>query len=457
MAELPRRIHHHTQALCPQCREKVPARVVEVGDKVYLEKFCRTHGENRALISSDIEWYRNSLNYVKPRQHPLDGAVKEYRGCPESCGSCPEHQQHTCLPVVEITTHCNLSCPVCLKDLQNKEWMSREDFAGIIDNLIHCEGRIDVLNLSGGEPTIHPELIDFLHLAREKGIVQSTVSTNGLQFLKKPAFRRAFKETGAIAALQFDGFRADTYTRLRGSDLSREKLEIISLLEEEDIPYSLVATVARGVNDEEVTDIVDYFFESRAMSLMLQPVSLTGEARQFGDDYKLTIPDLVRDIERSQFVTAGDFNPLPCSHYSCFALAYYLVLGEGRFLSMKEFLGIDEYLNVIANKTLPGLDSAGFESIRNRLYDVWSLCDADSLSEQALKRIQQVLREVSSEKLTPQMAFAIGARSMKAIFIHEFMDVATLDFARLIKCCNPYPQPDGRLVPICAQNVFFQE
>ena len=457
MADSNKRIHHHTQALCPECRAKVQARVVEIDDKVYLEKFCPSHGESRALISSDVAWYRSSLSYVKPRQRPLDIAEETFHGCPDSCGSCPEHQQHTCLPVIEITSHCDLSCPVCLKNLDQTEWMSRQDFEAILDNLIHCEGRIDVLNLSGGEPTLHPELIDFLHLARDKGVVQSTVSTHGLQFLKKPDFRRAFKETGAIAALQFDGLRAATYERLRGSDLSAEKLEIISLLEAEEIPYSLVATIARGVNEDEVTTIVDHFFASKAVSLMLQPISLTGEARQFGEDHKLTIPDLVHAIERSGFVTPGDFNPLPCSHFSCFALAYYFVLGDGRFLSMKEFLGADEYLDVIANKTLPGLDSAGFESIRNRLYDVWSLCDADSLGEQALKRIQQVLREVSSEKLTPQLAFAIGARSMKAIFIHDFMDVTNLDFARLIKCCNPYPQSDGRLVPMCAQNVFFQD
>jgi uncharacterized radical SAM superfamily Fe-S cluster-containing enzyme len=437
--------------------EKVQARVVEMDDKVYLEKFCPSHGESRGLISSDVDWYRASLNYVKPRQFPYHNGVEAFRGCPESCGSCPEHQQHTCLPVIEITTHCNLSCPVCLKNLDDKKWMSRKVFEEIVDNLIRCEGRIDVLNLSGGEPTLHPELIDFLHLAREKGVVQSTVSTNGLQLLKKPAFRHAFKETGAIAALQFDGFLPSTYEQLRGRDLSREKLETISLLEAEAIPYSLVATVARGVNEEEVTDVVDYFFSSRAISLMLQPISLTGEAQRFDDDCKLTIPDLVHAIERSQYVTPGDFNPLPCSHFSCFALAYYFVLGEGRFLSMKEFLGDDIYLDVIANKTLPGLDSTGFESIRNRLYDVWSLCDADSLGEQALKRIQQVLREVSAEKMTPQRAIAIGARSMKAIFIHDFMDLSNLDFARLIKCCNPYPQSDGRLVPMCAQNIFFQD
>ena len=452
-----KKIYHHTQALCPQCRAKVVARVVEEDDKVYLEKFCPAHGESRALISSDAKWYRNSLRYVKPRQLPLDSAVREFRGCPESCGSCPEHQQHTCLPVIEITTQCNLSCPVCLKHLDQGYRMSREEFAGIVDTLLRCEGRIDVLNLSGGEPTVHPELIDFLHLTRDKGVVQATVSTNGLAFLKKPAFRQAFKETGAIAALQFDGFRASTYERLRGRDLSVEKREIIGLLEAEDIPYSLIATVAKGVNDDEITAIVDYFFASQAVSLMVQPISLTGEAQRFCDEHKLTIPDVVHAIEKSSRVKPGDFNPLPCSHFSCFALAYYFILGDGQFMSMKDFLGAEEYLDVIANKTLPGLDDAGFESIRNRLYDVWSLADADSLGEQVLKRIQQVLREVTAEKLTPQKAFAIGARSMKAIFIHDFMDAGNLDFARLIKCCNPYPQTDGRLVPMCAQNIFFQE
>ena len=458
--ETVQRIFNHTQALCPVCKTKVQARVIEQEGQVFLEKSCPQHGITRALISSDAQWYAESQRYVKPRQIPLDINVSGFHGCPESCGFCPQHQQHTCLPVIEITTKCNLKCPVCLKNLTPKNDISREEFLNIIDMLIRCEGRIDVLNISGGEPAMHPFLIDFLRLARDKGVTQTTVSTNGLKFLDSPQFRRKFKETGAIAALQFDGFRPRTYEALRGKNLAEEKQKIIRLFEEEHIRYSLVTVLAGGINagseHDEITAIVDFFFKSRAVSLMFQPMCCTGEAARFAGTARLTIPDVVHAIECSSHVTKGDFNPLPCSHFSCFALAYYFILGNNRFLSLKEFLGEDGYLELIANKTLPGLDSKGFEAVRNRLYDVWSLADAGSLGEDALRRIQEVLREVSRCSPTPQKLFSLGAESMKGIFIHDFMDADNLDFGRLIKCCNPYPQTDGRLVPMCAQNIFFQ-
>ncbi len=450
-------IFHHTQALCSECRAKVTARVVEKREKVYLEKFCTTHGLSETLICSDAGWYRESLRYVKPRQVPLETNSKNFKGCPESCGFCPEHQQHTCLPVIEITSACNLACPVCLKQFRNDFQITIGAFEKIINTLFQCEGRVDVVNISGGEPLLHPELEDFLSLTNEKGVMQTTVSTNGLLFLSKPELLKIFRETGALVALQFDGFKPQTYERLRGKDLSAEKIAIIKILEKEGIRYSLVATTAKDINDDEITDIADFFFASKAVSLMFQPIARTGTAGHFSQENKLTIPDVVQALEKSKYVKRGDFNPLPCSHFSCFALAYYFILEKDRFLSLKEFLGVEDYLNAIANRTLPGLDTPGFDLIRNKLYDVWSLADSGSLGEQALSRIQQVLRDLSKEGFSPGKAFSLGVQAMKAIFIHDFMDVATFDFGRLIKCCNPYPQPDGRFIPMCAQNVFFQE
>lgn len=451
------RVFNHTQALCPTCGAKVPARIVENDGQVFLEKYCVEHGRSSALISSDSEWYRASIRYVKPKQMPLQVYTKTYRGCPTSCGSCPEHQQHTCLPVIEITSRCNLSCPICLKRFGKDFELDLPAFERVIDSLLRYEGCVDVINLSGGEPTLHPLLGDFLRLASDKGVMQTTVSTNGLLFLSRPDLRDLFRSTGTIAALQFDGFRPSTTEQLRGQDLTSEKQEIIRILEEEGVRYSLVATVAKGVNDDEIPAIADTFFPSKAVGLMLQPAVLTGSAGSFDTNSKLTVPDVVGQLEKSAYIKKGDFNPLPCSHYSCFALAYYFILEQDRFLSMKEFLGAEGYLDAIANKTLPGLDGAGFDLIRNRLYDVWSLADAGSLGESALRRIREVLQEASRRDLSPREAFTAGIGSMKAVFIHDLMDRHTFDFGRLIKCCNPYPQTDGRLVPMCAQNVFFQE
>ncbi len=448
-------IFSYTYAVCVECDEKIQARIIAEDEKVYLEKCCPVHGVSQELISSDVTWYRESRSYVKPRQLPLDHKVKSFVSCPESCGSCSEHQQHTCLPVIEITQKCNLECPVCLKDLNKTPYITEDEFGSIIDDLLRYEGKVDVINISGGEPLLHPDFERLLDIAYRKGITQVTVSTNGQPLLNSTRIRQAFKRTGAIVALQFDGFAPETYLRLRGEDISSDKQRIIELLECEEINYSLVSTISSGLNDREITDIVDFFFGSRAISLMFQPVSYVGSAKELYDGERITTVDMIREIEKSRFVKEGDFNPLPCSHYSCFALSYYIKLDDENYVSLKDFLA-DEYLDIIANKTLPGLDAQGLLSIRNRIYELWSAADTSSLDGEVLKRIKGILNELSSCACDPKRTLELGMNSMKAIFIHEFMDKHTFDFARIVKCCNPYAFKDGSLIPMCVQNVFRQ-
>jgi uncharacterized radical SAM superfamily Fe-S cluster-containing enzyme len=448
-------IHSHTTALCPVCSRLVPGRIVERGGAIHLEKLCPVDGISSALVCSDPAWYRESRAYVKPGQAPLGRSVGSFSGCPDSCGLCPEHRQHTCLPVVEITSACNLSCPVCLKDLSRPFGMDVAEYRAVLRRLKECEGSIPVLNLSGGEPTLHPDFAEFLRVSRDEGVMQTTVSTNGLRLLEERPLRDLFRESGTIAALQFDGFEPGTWLALRGEDLSGMKRELISLLEREGVRYSLTATVMKGVNDHEILAITDFFFGSGAVSLMFQPAAFTGAGAPLATPERLTIPDVVRGIEGSRHVRPGDFNPLPCSHYSCFALAYYLQLDEGDYLSLKEFLGRENYLQVIANRTLPGLEEEGFALIKERIYDFWSAADSSNDNERVLQRLRTILRELSSTPFSPRRAFELGSSSMKGIFIHQFMDRDTFDLGRLMKCCNQYPQADGRLMPICALNNLF--
>lgn len=445
-----------TRALCSVCGEKCDAAVIEKDDGVYLEKYCPTHGTHHELFCSDPEWYRRSLSFVKPMTSPKKRSVDSFTGCPESCGLCPEHGQHTCLPVIEINDACDMNCPVCLKTWNKPFSMTADEFSDVIDTLTACEGFVPVINLSGGEPTLNPALPEMLAIAERKGIMQVSISTNGRRILNDPEFRKIISAYNPIIALQFDGFESATYETLRGADLSGEKSTVIETLEKEEFRYSLVATIASGVNLHEVKPVTDFFFASKAVSLMFQPVAYNGHASRMDKPVRrATIPDVVSEIEKCQKVSKGDFNPLPCSHPSCFALSYYINAGNGVFASLKQILGEEAYLDIISNRTLPGLDAEGFRVLQQKVYDIWSAADQYPDGEQILRKIRNVMRDMNECGFSARKVFDLGTDTVKAVFIHQFMDRATMDFGRLMKCCNHYPGKDGKLIPMCAQNTCF--
>jgi len=450
-----RRVFSHTQGLCSVCRARAQARIVERDGAVWMDKFCPEHGRTSVIVSSDPAWYEASLSYVKPRQAPLAIQNPNFHGCPDSCGMCSEHQQHTCLPVIEINHACNMECPVCLKGDHTTPEMDLATFERVLDTLLAAEGTLPVVNLSGGEPTLHPHLGAFLERCRARGVVQTTVSTNGLRLLRDADLRRLFRETSTLVALQFDGFDETANVKLRGQKMTEQRLRLIGLLEEEEIPYSLVATIAGGVNDHEIPRLVEQLFTSKALSLMLQPMCFTGYAATWNTRHRLTIPDIVQRLEENPRIAPGDFNPLPCSHFSCFALSYYLHADDGNYRSLKSFLGEGDFLDLVANKTLPGLDSEGLALMKGRLYELWSAADTSDIDQHVMDRIRQILRKLPSIANDPKALLDLGKNSMKAIFLHDFMDAENMDIGRLMKCCNPYARADGKLVPMCAQNVFF--
>ncbi|MDR2487498.1 MAG: radical SAM protein [Clostridiales Family XIII bacterium] len=449
------KLYSYTTGYCEPCRALVTARIVQQNKAVWLETLCPTHGNARTLVSTDPDWYEASREYVKPRQIPFGLWVDKFRGCPDSCGLCSQHRQHTCLPVAEITSDCNMECPVCLKTPGDEFGMTPEAFRHALSRLIEYEGSVPLLNLSGGEPTVHPRFPEFLRICKEMGVIQPSVSTNGLKLRADSEMRALFRETGTIVSLQFDGFHHDTWTRLRGGDFSGTKLELIRLLEEEGIRYSLVATLVKGVNLNEVAAIADFFFSSKALSLMFQPVTLTGAAPvHFDDTGRVTIDDVVRELCKSRHIKEGDFNPLPCAHPGCFTLSYYFQIAEDRFYSLKDFLGEEAFLDVVSNRSLPGLDRAGHEAIRSRIYDCWSAADSIADNQRVLARIKSILKELEGSKFSAQAAFDAGSTVLRSIFIHGFMDSRTFDIGRLMKCCNHYLQADGHLTPMCSLNVM---
>src|SRR5207249_2474151 len=163
---------------------------------------------------------------------------------------CPDHEQHSCLPIIEITNHCNLECPVCIVQNRHNYHMSRDEYVAVLDGLVEKEGILDTVNLSGGEPTIHPGFLDFLDIARGYvEISRISVSTNGLRIAAEIDFCKELARRGVYVNLQLDALSNPELRVLRGhGDHEAVKRRALDNLEQAGVRTTIVSTVARRVN-----------------------------------------------------------------------------------------------------------------------------------------------------------------------------------------------------------------
>jgi len=440
----------------------VPARVEFEDDSVFMRKFCAEHGQTRSFIRSGVDDYLVAHRYVKPAQLPDQFSGDSCKPCPEACGLCDRHEQHLCMPIIEITSRCNMACPICIADA-GRDWdMSLDEFSQLLDSLLAAERQIDVLNLSGGEPLLHPDLPAIVDEAMSRDrIVRVSISTNGRKLLADSELLKALKDRNVVISLQFDGLDDEVYQTLRGEPLADEKRRILALLESEDLATSLTMTLAGGINESQLDQAVTRLMDcDHVLSLMIQPLAFAGRGRQMSDKARrLTIPDVVGLLGRVEnpAVSSEDFVPLPCSHPLCFSLAFYLKLDDGGVASIAGMIDAPNLLDAIANRTVFGLDSEEFDRLRDMVYAMWSGPVGSAPDGPAvMSTLSGIMRQLSSDCgcFDPRRAFGLTERRVKSIFIHAFQDAETFDLARVRRCCNGYPQADGALMPVCAHNVL---
>ncbi len=448
-----------TNSVCEACRAVVPARIMARDRDVYLARFCPAHGETMSFVRSDAVDYLRTLRYVKPAWIPAEFLGEDKRDCPTGCGFCERHEQHLCMPIVEITSRCDLTCPICLVNAGAGWDMSLAEFQRVLDALVRAERQVDLLNLSGGEPLLHPDLLGFIDaaLARPE-IVRISLSTNGLCLLRDPDMLRGLCDRNVVISLQFDGFTERPYEILRGRKLLDSKLRILDLIGSAHGTASLTMTAAAGVNDDQFTAMLDCLFSRNyVVSMMVQPVAFAGRASDLPSAIRrMTIPDVLRALDQAGHpaVRGTDFVPLPCSHPLCFSAAFYLMLDDGRAVAVNRLADVGTIMDALANRVVFGLDADDHQKLKDLAYELWSGSVASAPDSRAVTKMLRRLLDAACGCNDPRALFCSAERHVKSIFIHAFQDAATFDLARVRRCCQAYPQPDGKLVPACVRNVI---
>jgi uncharacterized radical SAM superfamily Fe-S cluster-containing enzyme len=304
--------------------------------------------------------YVDFIKFNKPGTLPLEFSTEVIDGCPLDCGLCPEHKQHICLGLIEVNTACNLSCPVCFADAGIGYSLTMEQVERMLDRFVETEGDPEVIQFSGGEPTIHPQILNMIQAAKDRGIRQVMLNTNGVRIARDDKFLEGLARLGPVIYFQFDGLRRETYQTIRGEDLLDLKLRALERMQEASLDAVLVAAIERGVNVNEVGAILEFGLKHPAVrGVVFQPVTHVGRHMPFDPMERVTIPDVIHGIveqTNGRFVLE-DFVPVPCCFPTCQVNSYIFVDGD-TIMPPARLLNIEDYLDYITNRALPKLPNA---------------------------------------------------------------------------------------------------
>ncbi|HBA61884.1 MAG TPA: hypothetical protein DCZ92_13940 [Elusimicrobia bacterium] len=429
-----------TRSLCPACKKQVDADIREEGFNVYLHKTCPEHGDFKVLISKDAARFSDKTFSLPGK--PFKPAVKIEKEpvCPDDCGWCSAHRQHICTGLIEITGACNMACPICYFGSKPGGFISTEEFQARLATLLEIEsGALDVLQISGGEPLLHPAFEKLLELALAKKIKRVLINTNGLRLLEDEQVYQAIKKNKdrVEVYLQFDGFDEAAGEKLRAGNYLQAKEKVITKLDADDIKICLAVTVY-GENLKEVPAIIRKACEVENISgITFQRLAKQGSAHATALE-TVCQEDILQAMAGSGLLRYKDIIPLPCSHENCTSLAF-LFCREGKIESLGEYIDYSKCTEVLSNRV--AFDGSVLEYMQDNVCKCFlGRLTGKDLIAKSLARLAAAGK--SSDK------------NMKVlrIMVKNFMDCETFDLERAKKCCVGVSAGGGRVVPFCVHN-----
>lgn len=326
-----------TESVCPECLCRIAAHKVAKADGIYLEKVCPQHGAFSTLIwRGDAESYWRWGAHQQPSEAKPALCQKDVSeaGCPYDCGLCGAHQQQMCCVLLEVTSRCNLQCPVCFASCTNGG--QDPDLAEIgrwFDELMAAGGPFNI-QLSGGEPTMRDDLPEIIALGRAKGFAFFQLNTNGLRLAHDKEYIQRLVQAGLNTVfLQFDGVSEEPYLALRDKPLMAVKREAISACAEAGLGVVLVPTLAAGINDQAIGGIIDFALGQMPMvrGVHFQPMSFFGRCQLEEEARRLTLPEVLAAIEQQTAgrMRAKDFRGGSAENAYCSFHANFMLLPDG--------------------------------------------------------------------------------------------------------------------------------
>jgi 7,8-dihydro-6-hydroxymethylpterin dimethyltransferase len=439
-------------SICSTCYQKVEGKIVFEDGAVYMLKRCPEHGHERVLMADDVDYYRRCREiFIKPPEMPLAFNTPVRWGCPYDCGLCADHQQHSCLSLIEVTDHCNLQCPVCYAESGPSRQQNRslDHIQRMIDAVVRNEGQPDVVQISGGEPTIHPDFFAILDRAKAAPIRHLMVNTNGIRIAEDEDFakRLAGYMPDFEIYLQFDSFERKALMSLRGADLRDFRMRALERLNRLGVSTTLVITLKKGLNDHEIGRIIDFALQQPAVrGVTFQPIQAAGRLQHFDPATdRLTLTEVRRKIlEQTSVFRPEDVLPVPC-HPESLAMAYALKL-DGKVVPLTGLIDPAILIEGGRNTILYEQDDA----VREGVFKLFATNHSPDSGARSLRDLLCCLPRLDAPG-------QLGYENIFRVMIMQFIDAYSFDVRSVKKTCVHIVHPDGRLIPFDTYNLFYRD
>lgn len=439
-----------TLSLCPACLKRIDAKIVFEDDNVYMLKRCPEHGASKVLIADDIAYYKNIRNYNKPSETPYTFNTKTDYGCPYDCGLCPDHEQHSCLTIIEITDRCNLTCPTCYAGSSPNYGRHRTlaEVKTMLDTIVKNEKEPDVVQISGGEPTLHPNFFEILDYAKTLPIKHLMVNTNGIKIAKDFDFATRLKSytPDFEIYLQFDSFKKEALETLRGANLMDIRTKALEHLNQLNLSTTLVVTLQKGLNDDEIGKTIDYALKQKCVrGVTFQPTQIAGRLDNFDSQTdRITLTEVRRRIlEQTSVFNADDLIPVPCNP-DALVMGYALKI-EDEVLPLTRFINPADLLDNSKNTIVYEQD----EVLHQKMFELFSTGISTDAAKEDLHSILCCLPKIDAPNL--------GYDNLFRVIIMQFIDAYNFDVRAVKKSCVHIVNKDNKIIPFETMNLFYRD
>ncbi len=473
------------ETLCPECSCILLGRYYVKDNAVLIEKTCPEHGYFRDKVNSDAEMYLRATWGIFDDERGVHAPqVRGASHCPSDCGLCNQHLSTSVLAQIDMTNRCNLTCPVCFANANTAGYVSEPTYDMVVEMLQTLRNQhplpVTSVQLTGGEPTLHPDFCRVVRKANEMGFSHVQVATNGIRFADE-AFAKQAAEAGLHTLyLQFDGVGDEFYRKTRGHEgLFALKVRCVENCRKYAMKICLVPTLIKGFNDDQVGPILRFACDNIDVvaGISYQPVTFSGRiSHKEREEKRYTLGDLAHAIAdatgadlKRDFLPLGSVSPLSrllscidgktkitaSCHSDCAFGSYMFVTPDRRPIpipSVFNFFGLMTDFNHYARKIKARhpvanrwerLHIAWFFFKRYR----WSMLFKTDIRPWTFIRALQGMTDKNKGRGKEGNK---GYRTLLTAGMH-FMDRYNFDCERVKRCVIQYSSVDG-VYPFCTIN-----